>query len=130
MRKSLNVMGAAALVALACTSQEGRPSDRGEVFSEHRFLTANRPTKKLGEDCTVSGKSECETAVCYHVKPHPAEGYICSASCQSDDDCPETWNCRAMLPGATFCVPPDGWSPQKTVVRPRAPLKVKSGGTP
>lgn len=96
---------------------EGR---RGNVFTEHKFLTAAKATKRLGEDCTTYGASECLSELCLHYKHAPSEGYVCSRQCESDRDCPVDWNCVSTYPapGSEFCVPPEDWVSSVAQERP------------
>ena len=81
---------------------------RGNVVTEHHFLTAAQATKQLGEDCTLYGASECISELCLHYKHDPASGYVCSRKCESDTNCPAGWRCVSTYPsaGSEFCVPP------------------------
>lgn len=65
------------------------------------------PTKKVGEDCTAHGASECVSGLCVHTSPKLGEGYVCAALCERG--CPDGWQC-SQLPGAEgMCLPPKGW---------------------
>jgi hypothetical protein len=79
-----------------------------EVLTEHRPLKVERATKQVGEDCTESGSSVCLSGVCLHVKPGRKEGYVCSHSCQSGQECPRNWRCAQVYPTpeGRLCVPP------------------------
>ena len=95
----------------ACGSifnSEAPQRGRGNVVSEHQFLTAAQATKQLGEDCTLYGASECISELCLHYKHDPASGYVCSRKCESDTNCPAGWRCVSTYPsaGSEFCVPP------------------------
>jgi hypothetical protein len=86
---------------------------RGNVVTEHSFLIAAQSTKRLAEDCTTYGASECMSELCVHYKHDPATGYVCSRPCEFDSDCPAIWRCVSTYPvkGSEFCIPPADWEP-------------------
>lgn len=107
---------------LSCRMEAEAPP-AAQVFTDHKFLKADRPTKHLGEDCTEHGASACmeEGAVSFHYKPDPEEGYVCSKPCETTADCPDTWGCLSLYPapGNSFCAPPADWEPHRTHVSPK-----------
>jgi hypothetical protein len=85
---------------------------RGEsspVVGEWRPAPSNKPAdKQVGEDCSAHGASECVGALCVHAKAERGSGYVCSRRCQADAECPATWRCVSVVPGAqeAVCLPP------------------------
>ena len=84
----------------------------GTVFGEHRQTLAAAATREVGEDCAAQGASACRSGLCLHTQPDPGLGLICSRQCQAEENCPVDWQCVSVHPnaGASFCVPPKGWS--------------------
>lgn len=113
------------LTACVDAREEASPaSSSKEVFTEHRFQKLASPSKGLGESCLTGGTSECRTGLCLHYLPGPSEGWVCSASCQSEAQCPVAWSCLSIFPsdGARFCIPPKTWVPAAAL--PRAGAEV------
>lgn len=83
-----------------------------KVFGEHRQTQAVAAAKEVGEDCAAGGASACRSNLCLHTQPAPGLGLICSRPCQAEANCPADWRCVSVHPnaGASFCVPPQGWS--------------------
>lgn len=106
---------ALAMGGLGC-AEAMRSGSEGEDNSLRAWqpIEAAAPAVKrpLGEDCTVAGRAECADGVCMHVQPDVNKGYVCSKTCQVDDDCPENWGCRPVVPGEStaYCLPPAGWT--------------------
>jgi hypothetical protein len=89
------------------SAQEG-PDSVAPVFAEHRFNESlKRDPKSVGEDCSVSGRGECESGVCLHTGTEPGAGYVCSRTCTSPTECPPDWRCAQVQPGAgtRLCIP-------------------------
>jgi hypothetical protein len=120
----LGLIGLFAMGVLLASSCAPPQQSDPQVFTEHRFLIAagSASKKHIGQDCSISGASECETELCLHVNADPNKGHVCSRACESDDVCPATWACRSIYPapGSTFCVPPRDWRAKATIVRPTA----------
>lgn len=119
---------AAALAGCPSTASEQEPA----VFHEHQFLVTAKPTKGLGEDCSVGGASDCRKSapVCWHFWDDPqGKGYACTKACETEEDCPEGWGCVGVAPGEgnSFCAPPRDWQPQAVAVRFASTSK---GGAP
>ncbi len=83
------------------------------VLTDHRFGVAATPARRLGEDCSLNGKSDCQTGLCFHYRPNPGTGWVCSSTCKSVSDCPSGWGCSEVVPGSgeAFCAPPASWLP-------------------
>lgn len=105
--------------SIACGNSVPEASPPKPVFTEHRPMQAEKPSKQLGEDCTTFGTSECISGTCFHYKPSPREGYVCSQKCQTDEGCPPLWACTSIYAGESnrYCSPPQDWKPQSTAVR-------------
>jgi hypothetical protein len=105
--------------SIACGDTVSEVFPPKPVFTEHRPLKTEKASKQLGEDCTTSGASECLSGTCFHYKPSPREGYVCSQLCQTDEGCPPLWSCTSIYPGEgnRFCTPPQDWKPRTTAVR-------------
>lgn len=121
--RSLGAVLVLALSSLAGCSggdrKEETPKER-KIFAQHQFLKAAKPNKQLGDDCTVSGASECLSNLCYHYKPDARAGFVCSRECKSTADCPVEWECRSVYPPSqSFCSPPVKWTPHPAVARPQ-----------
>lgn len=74
---------------------------------------------EVGTAC-LAGRHVCQTGLCLHVDPHPDRGYVCTASCRDERNCPAGWRCGARLAGQPerWCVPPPDW-----VAQPVAPVE-------
>ena len=77
------------------------------VLTEHQFSVSAKKAKRIGEDCSLHGSSECLSGVCLHTSPHRHAGYICSQTCSSTSDCPANWSCVQGLLGEVsgVCMP-------------------------
>lgn len=130
-------VSAAVVAALATSACEGGASTTAPsaVFGDHQFALTAAATKQLGENCVVEGPGGCVTGTCFHYKPDPHDGFVCSRACTSSDDCPSGWSCVSIYPGPgnEYCAPPKEWAPAMTSVRLAQPSAVKpavNGGTP
>ncbi len=99
-----------AMAALACSPSASSKVDEGPepVFSEHKFLNAEQPTKEIGEACDTYGASECTSGLCVHATdPAPDRGHICTVRCNATGDCPNSWHCGQVVPSLVvrFCIP-------------------------
>lgn len=106
--------GEASLLATE-EGQEPRsePAALAPVFSERRPTALGAsPTKRLGEDCTTHGASECVSRLCVHAKLQPFAGYYCSVPCLGLEDCPAEWQCVRSRAGTRLglCIPPPDWN--------------------
>jgi len=111
-RGAVGVIGA---LLVACTGGARQEADERPVLRAWDPLVAAdaRVVKRAaGEDCTATGRNGCADGACLHLEPHADRGYFCSKRCSFDDDCPEAWGCRPMVPGdaVSHCVPPKGWA--------------------
>lgn len=120
------LLGVVGVLILSCSGGARESAEAPVLRAWDPLVTTERPAAKraAGEDCSSTGRAGCGNGVCLHVEPHVDRGYLCSKQCAVDDDCPETWSCRAMVPGdaVSFCVPPRGWQPAVAATRAlRAP---------
>lgn len=119
LRSGVTHLGAAlALIcaALLAACQRSAPDsdpppahERAPVLSEYvPTPSPDGPTKRIGDDCTAHGASECVSGTCLHVSPKPGEGYVCSRTCTATADCPPGWTCSSLLPApaSALCLPP------------------------
>lgn len=108
------------LVCCVGIALAGCSRDSGDV-AERKVFRAWSPVvgdpsrlqaRSVGEDCTASGRAGCGEGVCLHLEPHANRGYFCSARCERNRDCPESWSCTPMVPAdpVSYCVPPRGWA--------------------
>ncbi len=96
-----------ATAAFACSPSGSSKADEGPelVFSEHKFLKADRPTKEIGEACDTYGASECKSGLCVHaINPASDRGHVCTMLCSSHRDCPGDWMC-APITNSLLCLP-------------------------
>jgi hypothetical protein len=95
---------------LACSTEpvESSPREVAPLLKEHRTALTTQATKKLGQDCTVHGRSECLTGLCLHTGAEPDKGYVCTQVCHAATECPPEWHCEQLHPGSAqrVCVPP------------------------
>ncbi len=106
---------ACALFVTGCTNSSGDPAPTSPrvpsaVFRQHIQTPVETPTKSFGEDCGEHGPSECLSNLCLHTAPGPTSGWICSAVCTNDGECPSNFHCLAVHsanPDAKVCVPRD-----------------------
>lgn len=99
----------AALVLVAAAACNTGPEEH--VFTEHRFeRAAHALTLPAGSNCTKNGPDGCESGLCLHVRPEQSDGWLCSARCETDATCPESWRCVRAHPEETqrVCVPAPG----------------------
>lgn len=101
-----------AVSSFSCTGYSPKAREEAPVLRAWAPLRTMAPSKRtVGEDCSATGARGCDEAACLHVEPHANRGYYCSRVCHLDDDCPDAWGCRVMVPGdaVAYCVPPNGW---------------------
>lgn len=112
-------MTAFAIVSTGCEPSVDRagvpnPSPREDVspvVTEWRPSPSSKPASKaLGDDCSAHGASECLSNLCVRTRSEQGLGYVCSQSCEQKSDCPESWRCVSVVPGAaeSICLPPRG----------------------
>jgi hypothetical protein len=106
-----------ALALLACQPATDAGNGQQALPSPHeqlKVITEHRPTpalgaadKKLGDDCTAHGASECQSQLCLHVGGRGA-GYVCSQGCADTTQCPAHWQCKSVSVSTrrAVCVPP------------------------
>lgn len=107
------LLGVVGVLLLSCSGGARESAEAPVLRAWDPLVAAERPAVKraAGEDCSATGRDGCGNGVCLHIEPHVNRGYFCSKQCAVDDDCPESWACRVMVPGdaVSFCVPPRGW---------------------
>jgi hypothetical protein len=105
--------------AISCAREAAAPTEEERVFRQHQFVQAGQPTKFLGEDCSSGGQSDCAAGgVCVHAAAPASSGWVCSALCNSELECPKDWTCFAPVGKQKACWPPQGFTPHRVVVRP------------
>lgn len=109
--KKLVLFALACAAVVACGIELAERNGAGappppDVVTEHRFLSAPASSAKgaLGADCAEFGSSACASGICLHVGLGIHEGFICSARCEGNADCPAGLACGGAA-DARFCVP-------------------------
>ena len=130
----LQLFGATCILAACTPSSPSREGELGpEVVRAYAPLTATATRSELGEDCAISGQSDCKTGFCLHVSTRVDEGYFCSIECDDETPCPQAWVCTQLVGlGTAYCTPPGDWKSGKAVARPKV-ARVRWGldaGTP
>jgi hypothetical protein len=77
------------------------------VFGEHVFSKVERPSKVIGQSCTA-GANDCFSGLCIHYQSSdPANGFICSQTCERAKNCPSGFRCVRTHPGpdGSYCLP-------------------------
>jgi len=112
--KRLSVGLCVVVLAVGCGRQTETSSAEVQVHRAWQPLTWDGGTKRhLGEDCKAYGRTGCADGACVRVGiPGDATELVCTATCASEDDCPETWVCaQAGQTGANgLCVPRRGFA--------------------
>lgn len=106
------LFGVTAWLCLGMVACDQAPAKSEQVVTDHRFLAANAPARKIGEDCSQNGASICLSGTCVHYLPIYNSGFVCTRACSRDDDCPTNWRCETVGgPGTDHCLPPQDWKP-------------------
>jgi hypothetical protein len=116
----------------ACNPVEGdaKGPPGEQALTERVQKVATKASKKIGEDCTEAGTSECLSGFCIHASPNPSSGYFCTLRCSSSTDCPTGWSGASVYPGTDncFCLPPADWKP--AVVEAQRPKSLSPTAKP
>ncbi len=111
----LPVVALPALLTLIASCN--RPSEP-QMFQARQAIKDGKHDKELGADCGEDRASGCKSGLCAHTQADPEKGWICSRTCQIDEDCPgqhgrdeagaAPWRCVQVhpTPGNSLCLPP------------------------
>lgn len=100
-------------VVQGCSGSSTPPPDLLARTVEQTDQALNRPpTLRIGEDCSVLGKSACRSDLCIHYSAQPTRDWVCSRNCGATRDCPQGWACQRLLPGQrqARCIPGPTWT--------------------
>jgi hypothetical protein len=105
-------LGFGAVLVVSCGAQSdptASATDPAPVFSEHRFAPEKAAIGpgNIGADCATQGSAGCRSGICLHAAAHPSQGYVCSARCLDDAQCPTGWRCVSTHPSpdSSICAP-------------------------
>ncbi len=111
MNSRLSVRVFLLFCALTSSCKNNAPAspsaNRQPPLSEHKVLASSNRELAFGGDCGAVGSAGCATGLCLKTGPKRNEGYRCSKSCATDQDCRDGWACSQVYPSAAgfFCVP-------------------------
>ncbi len=117
----ISIACAAAVLALSVETLAAAPvAVKAVGVTEHRFVKSAAAKKQLGEGCSARGTDGCATGMCLKTTKVRGTGHYCTSSCVTEQDCPETWLCREVVPGGSgrLCIPPSNWAGAAARVRP------------
>lgn len=75
--------------------------------------------RALGAACGGARGRECASGICLKSQRARGQGSFCSRECVTQDDCPQDWLCRQVMPGprGMLCTPPARWTAHAVGVR-------------